>query len=89
MASGDPIALGFISSLARPGGNVTGTAGMTNDLAAKRLQLLTEAVPQAKQIAVLFHPDDPVNGPAFARLRPPRSISASTCATSRFERRTN
>ena len=65
MASGDPIALGFISSLARPGGNVTGTAGMTNDLAAKRLQLLTEAVPQAKQIAVLFHPDDPVNGPGI------------------------
>jgi ABC-type uncharacterized transport system substrate-binding protein len=51
---GDPIALGLITSLPRPGGNVTGLAALSAELAAKRLQLLTEALPAVQQVAVLW-----------------------------------
>ena len=60
---GDPVATGFVTSLGRPGGNVTGVSTQLGELAAKRLQLLTEAVPTATRIAVLMNPDDPVVQP--------------------------
>jgi ABC-type uncharacterized transport system substrate-binding protein len=53
----DPIASGFVTSLARPGGNATGTTVMTPDLAAKRLELLKEAVPGVSRIAVVHEKD--------------------------------
>lgn len=59
-AIGDPVGLGFVTSLARPAGNVTGLSNMAGDLAGKRLQLLKEAVPAAKRIAVMMHPDEPI-----------------------------
>lgn len=59
-AIGDPIGLGFVKSLAQPGGNVSGLSNMTGDLAGKRLQMLREAVPAAKRIAVMTHPDEPI-----------------------------
>ncbi len=52
-AVADPVGAGLIPSLARPGGNLTGLSVLTNDLAAKRLQLLRELVPGAARIAVL------------------------------------
>jgi putative ABC transport system substrate-binding protein len=52
----DPARAGLIASLARPGGNVTGTSGMSLDVAGKPLQLLHEAVPGARQMAVLWNP---------------------------------
>jgi putative tryptophan/tyrosine transport system substrate-binding protein len=58
--SGDPIAQGYITSLARPGGNITGLANLTTQLVRKRLELLTEAVPGVSRVAVLGptgHPD--------------------------------
>jgi len=51
--SADPVRLGFVKSLARPGGNTTGVASQLIDLAAKRLELLKEAVPSLRQVAVL------------------------------------
>ena len=51
--SADPVRLGFVKSLARPGGNTTGVASQLIDLAAKRLELLKEAVPNLRQVAVL------------------------------------
>jgi putative tryptophan/tyrosine transport system substrate-binding protein len=63
MAAGDPVGTGFVSNLAHPEGNVTGVAALTSDLAGKRVQLLTEFVPQAHRIAVLFNPKDPVTAP--------------------------
>jgi putative ABC transport system substrate-binding protein len=51
----DPIALGVVASLAKPGGNFTGFAQLATELGAKRLELLREAVPQAVRIAVLWH----------------------------------
>jgi putative tryptophan/tyrosine transport system substrate-binding protein len=56
--SADPIGSGFINSLARPGGNVTGTTQIGPELSAKRLELLREMVPGAARVAVLWNPAD-------------------------------
>jgi putative ABC transport system substrate-binding protein len=55
----DPVKLGLVDSLSRPGGNVTGVNFATGDVSEKRLQLLHELVPNAKSIAVLAAPDNP------------------------------
>jgi putative ABC transport system substrate-binding protein len=55
----DPVRLGFVSSLARPGGNITGLTIQTPELAGKRLQLLKETVPNLTRVAVLWDPTEP------------------------------
>src|SRR5712692_6659019 len=55
----DPVAQGFIASLARPGGNITGLSFLGEDLPGKRLEILKETMPQSARIAVLAHPDAP------------------------------
>ncbi len=56
-AVGDPLASGFVTSLARPGGNVTGLGGLGVGLIAKQLELLKQAVPGARRIGVLMNLD--------------------------------
>jgi putative ABC transport system substrate-binding protein len=56
---GDVVAAGLVASFSRPGGNVTGVTVMGAELPAKRLELLSELVPQARVIALLVHPANP------------------------------
>ena len=55
-AGTDPVEAGFIDSLARPGGNVTGLTNLAPELAGKRLELLKEAVPKVARVAALYDP---------------------------------
>jgi putative ABC transport system substrate-binding protein len=57
-SSGDPVGEGLVAGLARPGGNLTGVSLLTVELMAKRLELLSELVPQAGVIALLVNPND-------------------------------
>jgi putative ABC transport system substrate-binding protein len=58
-AAGDPVRLGFVSSLNRPGGNMTGVTNFANLLSAKNLELLHQVVPEAVPIGYLINPDNP------------------------------
>ena len=55
----DPVKAGFVESLARPGGNVTGLTNLSRELGGKRLELLKEAVPKVVRLAVLYDPAIP------------------------------
>jgi ABC-type uncharacterized transport system substrate-binding protein len=57
--SADPVASGYVASLARPGGNITGLSIQAAEVGGKRLELLKAAVPQASRITVLWEPGDP------------------------------
>jgi putative ABC transport system substrate-binding protein len=56
---GDPVELGFVTSLNQPGGNVTGVNAMSLEVGAKRVGLLHELLPRAARLAVLLNPNDP------------------------------
>jgi putative tryptophan/tyrosine transport system substrate-binding protein len=73
-ASGDAVATGFIASLARPGGNVTGQTIFNPELCAKRLELLKEALPRTKRVAILLNPDNPIS---WANLQAAKLTAAS------------
>jgi putative tryptophan/tyrosine transport system substrate-binding protein len=60
IALGDPVGTGLVDSLARPGGNLTGMSQMTSGLAAKRLEVLKEAVPAISRVLVLSYLVDPI-----------------------------
>ena len=55
--STDPVGTGFVASLARPGGNITGNSAMSPQLSGKRLELLREVVPTLSRVAILWNPD--------------------------------
>jgi putative tryptophan/tyrosine transport system substrate-binding protein len=56
VGGGDPVKLGVVASLARPGGNVTGLTVLSGDLAGKRIELLREVLPTIKRLAVVLYP---------------------------------
>jgi ABC-type uncharacterized transport system substrate-binding protein len=68
-AHADPVGIGHVESLPRPGGNITGLTMLMTDLAAKELEILKEAVPQATRIGVLWNPTTPSHPPALRALK--------------------
>jgi putative ABC transport system substrate-binding protein len=76
-SAGDPVAAGLIRNLARPGGNITGLSQMSMDLAAKRLELLKEAVPYLSSVGVLWNPRDAISTLTWAESRLQRGGSIS------------
>ncbi len=68
MNTPDPVQLGFVASLARPGGNITGLTTLTVDLSVKQLELLKAAVPRASRVALLWNPENPWHPVAVKRL---------------------
>ena len=67
--AGDPVAARLVTSFARPGGNLTGTAIMMAELTPKRLQVLSELVPQANIFALLVNPNSPGTEPIIRGLQ--------------------
>jgi putative ABC transport system substrate-binding protein len=57
----DPVYAGFVKSLAHPGGNITGSSELAEELVPKRLELIKELVPEASLVAVLWDPSHPTN----------------------------
>src|SRR6185369_8046495 len=62
---GDAVAGGAVASIARPGGNVTGQSFFAPELAAKRMQLLKEVLPQISQVAYFTNLDNPIVAPTI------------------------
>jgi ABC transporter substrate binding protein len=67
MVGSDPVELGLVTSLNRPSGNLTGVAYLNAEVAPKRLELLHQFVPEAKSIALLVNPADPLIAEAQAK----------------------
>jgi putative ABC transport system substrate-binding protein len=65
----DPVAEGFVKSLSRPGGNLTGFADFFIELVPKRLELLKAMVPELRRLFVLVNPDDPAYRPLLQEVR--------------------
>ena len=65
----DPVGSGFVASLARPGGNVTGVARLVPEVVGKELELLARAVPGTARIGVLSNPDNPLHAHMLSRAR--------------------
>jgi putative tryptophan/tyrosine transport system substrate-binding protein len=69
----DPVEAGFIESLARPGGNVTGLTNLNRDLGGKRLELFKEAVPKIARVAVLY---EQANRPSVIEVKEVLPVAA-------------
>ena len=65
---GDPVGSGFVASLARPGGNLTGMSGATAELGGKNLELIREALPSTRRVAVLVNTPDPFHKPFLENM---------------------
>jgi putative tryptophan/tyrosine transport system substrate-binding protein len=67
--AGDPVGTGLVDSLNRPGGNVTGMAGVTAELAGKSLEVIRELLPSARRVAALANAPDPFSKPFLEHIR--------------------
>ena len=67
--SGDPVGLGLVASLARPGGNVTGLSLQSTDVVSKRLEFLREVVPGLRRLAILANPSSPNVMPEMSEVQ--------------------
>lgn len=69
VTAGEPVGTGLVASLARPGGNVTGTSGNSAELGGKRLELIREVVPSVSRVAALAHATDLFARPFLEQLQ--------------------
>jgi putative tryptophan/tyrosine transport system substrate-binding protein len=67
-AIGDPVTTGVVASIAQPGGNITGVAIFSPELAVKRLEILTQAFPLLQRVAIVLNPDNPFAEPILRAL---------------------
>ena len=67
--SSDPVGAGFVASLARPGGNITGLSNVVGDIAPKYVELLTVVVPKLSRVAVLLNPANTQHRPIFDNIQ--------------------
>jgi putative ABC transport system substrate-binding protein len=68
VAAGAPVETGLVASLARPGGNITGSTTLGGEVASKRLDFVKELIPKATQVALLWNPDNPANVALYREL---------------------
>jgi putative ABC transport system substrate-binding protein len=68
VTTGDPVASGIVDSFARPGGNITGLSSLGQEVTAKGLELIRQALPSARGVAVLTNPESPYRGPQVREL---------------------
>ena len=69
LAAGDPLASGFVKSLAHPGGNLTGVSNIVTDASPKLLELLLAVLPKLSSVAVLWNPSNPISVTALKNLQ--------------------
>jgi putative ABC transport system substrate-binding protein len=69
IATPDPVGLGLVASLARPGGNTTGMTGIAEDLVAKHVELVQQTLPHARRLAVLIRSSQPEHTKMFDKVR--------------------
>jgi ABC-type uncharacterized transport system substrate-binding protein len=69
VVAGDPVGLGLVASLARPGGNITGISLMGAELHGKCVELLRDALPRIRRVAVLGNAPDPISKPMLEQVR--------------------
>ena len=67
-STADPVGSGLVSSLAHPGGNLTGVSWFFAEITAKRLELLKEAAPHIKRVSVIYNPLNPISEPAVVAI---------------------
>jgi putative ABC transport system substrate-binding protein len=72
-SAADPVQLGLVASLARPGGNITGLSEITPEMAGKRLELLKEMVPKLSRVAVLWDPGNDASALSWKEIQSPAS----------------
>ena len=80
---GDAVGSGIVASLARPGGNITGDTFFAPELAAKRLEVLRDAIPQVRRVAVLVNPDSPGTAPQLQAME--STVKALNITLVRFD----
>jgi len=67
-AAGDPVGTGLISSLARPGGNITGLSGTSSETGAKLLEIIRDMLPSTRRVAILANASDPFTKPFLEQI---------------------
>jgi putative tryptophan/tyrosine transport system substrate-binding protein len=68
-SAGDPVGTGLVASLARPGGNVTGNAGVTAEMAGKSVEMIRQIIPSSTQVAALCNGPDPFSKPFLEHVQ--------------------